>query len=256
MGSSIFQLEEQLKETVLGPLSLDTPIYRIFARDIFQKLLASGKNALARPKKWDDPFENCFLKCWTETDEGEEISMERIRDKWYGQCWTTEADTDAMWRIYSHEKNSIRVRSTPRKLLMSLRSVFPASERNLRCILGKVDYKSTAEIDEWLDNGIVINMLGHQNSTAKTLLVKREEFSHENEVRILFQDYDSENKEDLYFYPFDFNAVIDEVAIDPRSEPEELAKVGALLKSFKKTVPIVKSTLYDDFKPRKIRFHQ
>lgn len=256
MGTSLSRLEEHLNENILEPLGPDTPIYRIFARDRFLQLFETGKNALARPKKWDDPFESCFLKCWTESDEDEEISMEIIREKWYGQCWTTEADTDAMWRIYSHEKNGIRVRSTPRKLLMSLRSVFPASERNLRCFIGKVDYKSTAKIEEWLDNCIVMNVLGNPRSTAETLLVKRDEFSHEREVRILFQDFESENQKDIYLYPFDFDTVVEEVATDPRSEPKEREVLEAFFKSIGITVPVVKSTLYDEFKPRKIILHQ
>ena len=70
------------------------------------ELFQTRHNVLVAPEKWDDPFENFILK-------SDRVS----RRGWYGQCWTWQRASDAMWRIYSGDKNGVRMRSTPAKLL-------------------------------------------------------------------------------------------------------------------------------------------
>lgn len=49
-----------------------------------------------------------------------EIGYAGFRDQYFGQCWTLKSASDAMWRIYSHDKQGIRIRTTIRKLIQSL----------------------------------------------------------------------------------------------------------------------------------------
>jgi hypothetical protein len=99
--------------------NLNQPIYRIYALNRFEELLASSDDALVNPTKWDDPFESFFLEATEVKDNstGEIISLKNLAADWYGQCWSKKAESDAMWRIYSPDKMGVKVRTTVRKLI-------------------------------------------------------------------------------------------------------------------------------------------
>ena len=117
---------------------LDREVYRIFSLQRLLELLRSERNTLVRPSLWDDPFENYVLSAIGRLKSGERFSI-GFKDKLYGQCWTLDRDSDAMWRIYSPDRQGVRVRSTVRRLLESLLNTcesFP----ELSCFIGKVSY--------------------------------------------------------------------------------------------------------------------
>ena len=49
-----------------------------------------------------------------------------------------------------------------------------------------------------------------------TLLLKRTEFDHEKEVRVIYFNHTESNLGDLYKYSFDPYYIIDEIVFDPR----------------------------------------
>lgn len=94
---------EQAKPCPLDDADLDRRIYRIYALDRFKALLAAKVDALVNPTKWQDPFENFFLERTEVMDDvtSSTIPLKNLAVDWYGQCWSMNKDTDAMWRIYS-----------------------------------------------------------------------------------------------------------------------------------------------------------
>src|SRR5438552_16214215 len=88
-----------MEKNVIG-VSLDTQIYRIFPLRRIIQALKEGKLALVKPASWDDPFENFLFKAKAKVGK-EAASLERLRERLYGQCWMACAESDAMWRIYS-----------------------------------------------------------------------------------------------------------------------------------------------------------
>ena len=129
---------------------LDSPIYRIYGINRLESLFHSNTDALVSTDKWDDPFENFFLARTEAVDPetGNFIILKNLADDWYGQCWSLNRETDAMWRIYSPDpKNQpgVKVRTTIRKLfnnLSSSNSTFPV----LQFFVGRVDYWSQKKI--------------------------------------------------------------------------------------------------------------
>jgi hypothetical protein len=97
----------------------DAPIYRVYSMHRFKSLLNTKTNGLVHPSLWKDPFENFFLKCKAVASDGTFVSLESLSESWYGQCWTKNRDSDAMWRIYSPNKDGVRVSTTIRKLFVS-----------------------------------------------------------------------------------------------------------------------------------------
>ena len=224
----------------------DVPVYRIFLKRRFLDLLASGKNGLVNPSKWEDPFENFFLRSQVAGPNGEKISMSSIAADWYGQCWTFNDDTDAMWRIYSHGKDGIKVKTTVRKLFESFYDDGDPFA-TLKFFLGKVSYHTEAEIALFM-NRITFQDIafgGQATTFAELLCIKREAFSHENEVRLLFQDTDPKRgNSGVAQFDLNVNTVFDHIVIDPRLSDVNAGTLVTEIKCAGCTLPIARSTLY------------
>ena len=114
-------------------------IYRVIPVCWLLELFKTKKNTLLKPALWDDPFENFILKGLGRLSNGKTASL-GMRDLLYGQCWTLRRESDAMWRIYSSDKNGVKIRTTIKKLFESLYNVMPSRSRDVSCFIGKVKY--------------------------------------------------------------------------------------------------------------------
>ena len=202
---------------------------------------------MVKPRLWDDPFENFFLRSLVKGPNGERISIEGIAESWYGQCWTLNEETDAMWRIYSPGGVGVKVKTTIRKLFDSF---YDAGDpyADLKFLIGRVKYRREAEIVDIMRSVHFYDDVGsggQATSFAKLLCVKREAFEHEHEVRLLFQDLDPKRSvRDFTLFDFDVNAVCEQVVLDPRlSEAEAAAFRDDILAAGCK-LPVSQSLLY------------
>lgn len=119
---------------------------------------------LVRPSKWEDPFENFILRA----------------DSVYGQCWTLQRSSDAMWRIYSPKVDAVRIRSTARRLLESLNQI-RGSSGHREAFIGRVRYLNNQRLMSYAKK---IQRQGPA-VLASTILVKCPAFKHEREVRLV-----------------------------------------------------------------------
>lgn len=220
---------------------LDKPIYRIMPIHRFLQLLEEKKLTLVKPKKWDDPFENALLNCVIETSAGETGSFS-AKDCVYGQCWTFHRETDAMWRIYSHDKDGVRISTTPRKLLAALQEAEP-KHHNVKCFIGKVSYLSQKKLLPKLQSIDLLNSNG--SGIAESLLYKRTAFKHENEIRLIYSGDYNACVSDIFQFDIDPTTLLDKVLFDPRMEKNlKQAYVLAIRKKGCRT-KVKRSTLYD-----------
>ena len=200
-----------MNESILGSLDPETYLYRIFGIERLFQLFETKKNVLVHPSKWDDPFENFILSGLVEIASGEKGQF-GFKDHVFGQCWTTKRESDAMWRIYSPEKNGVRVRARVKSLIQGLRAC-ESSFADISCFVGKVSYLPQNKLKD-LD----INVLDSSGKgIAQTLLYKRTEFSHEKEVRLIYSmPNPPSNIPKIFSYGFDASSVLDEITFDPR----------------------------------------
>lgn len=220
---------------------LRKPIYRVFSVQRLIEICSSGKNTLVRPKKWDDPFENFILTRAVAAKQQMYPSV-TVQTNFYGQCWTNLEESDAMWRIYSPDKNGVKVKTTVGKLLKSLVN---ATNRNGECFIGKVSYlDDTALRDKLGDTSWLTDEAAMPKGRANTLLFKRREFSHEHEVRLLYLS-PIQITSDVFSYDIDPLKLFDSIQFDPRISDELFQVYKHYLKTrvgFKR--PINKSELY------------
>lgn len=222
---------------------LTKPVYRIMSLERLIDLFESKENVLVSPSKWEDTFENFILKSKVKLSTGETVDY-NMHKSVFGQCWTLHTASDAMWRIYSPNKEGVRIKSTVGDLLAAIyQSHQPHPE--LRCCIGKVGYKKSKELlwhanNTFDESGISVEKLFH------SLLLKRLPFEHEKEVRLLWQSWDeSLDTEETYRYKVDPNQIVKEIMIDPRRSYEEFKLIRLIIQrstSFKG--PIKRSLMY------------
>jgi len=222
----------------------DAPIYRVFPLRWFEDMILNKTMGLVRPSGWADPFENFVLKCKVQTPDGL-ASLQSLHDKWYGQCWTLKPDNDALWRIYSHDLDGVQVSTTVRKLF---KAVCDPSDpfAQLMFFIGKVDYLERREIEDFLSK-ITFKQLvygGQNQKLARTLLVKRKEFEHEQEVRLLFYNFHNVSAGKVFPFSFPYDTVLEEAVLDPRLAKAEFEHRKRVLETLGCSVSIRQSDLY------------
>ena len=188
---------------------LDKPIYRVMPVYRLLECLEQKSLALVEPEKWDDPFENLLLKGFIKHSSTDAITNKIFRNSVYGQCWTYHRETDAMWRIYSPDKQGVKVKTTIRGLLDSL--IYSSGDESSRaCYIGKVQYLTQKDLVFKLSG--ISGMYG--KNAAESLLYKRTEFKHEREVRLIY----TMQSKDINIYKFNIepNDLFNEIVFDPR----------------------------------------
>ena len=226
----------------------DESLWRVFPAERALQLFREKKNVLVAPSKWDDPFENFLARCLVPIENNQFASLEGLTRAFYGQCWChSEAETDATWRIYVPEKQrGIRIRVRAGTLFDTVYS--PKDQASsIRCFLGKVEYKSEPDLLSWLSAlKVQQELLTPDNvNIAKTLLVKRSQFSHENETRLLYDlPAENYNGEEIIKFDFDPSALVQHVLLDPRWSEAEAQLMERQIRCLGYEGPIEHSTLY------------
>jgi hypothetical protein len=226
---------------------LDTPIYRIFPKNRLLEILRTNNMALVKPSVWDDPLENTLLKSKLKYPNGIIAKMTSEKSV-FCQCWTTNQDSDAMWRIYSQKNDGLKVKSSPRKILNALAKNEKIYAEDL-CFIGKVIYKNINDIfDEfqYIDPG---DFSG--KGIARSLLFKRLAFQHENEIRLIYAGLDSDENlnKNIHIFKLDPNDIFEEIIIDPRSNRDLQRKLTKQIKDLNYKGIIEKSDLYGNIEP-------
>lgn len=222
---------------------LDRSIYRIMPVKYLYSLFAQRKNVLVRPKKWDDPFENFMLRSKLLLPTGEQASL-AFHDDFYGQCWSTTSQSEALWRLYSSDKTSIRIRTTPRKLFAGLCEHLN-EWAHVSAFVGKVRYFSKAKLLTHAQQVFADIDIPKGKDFAQTLLFKRAAFKHESEVRLLYFER-KKLTTDTFSYPVTPEDIVEDIRLDPRLSEDEAVALRKEIKNktgFKGTVK--KSDLYD-----------
>jgi len=174
----------------------DVPIYRITAAAHVLRDLNNATLTHTRINKtnWDDDKENPLLDRAFKTDQGELVTLEITRNL-FGQCWSLRPLSGPDWGAFRHGLPSIRIQSTPRRLLAG---GMDATNRYyvIQHAIGKMIYKDQAEIDAFFADPDFTKHLDPLGALAMLSLLRlRSGLAVEDEVRLLF-DYHAANEWD------------------------------------------------------------
>jgi hypothetical protein len=140
----------------------------------------------------------------------------------------------------------VRVRSTPRKLLQALLKGLPKTFDG-NCFIGSVQYWEQERMLQDIANGLQMygaTMFEKTENRAQLLLMKRQAYEHEAEVRLLLVPSKPEHAGETFQIPFDPNAVFDEISFDPRLEAFERLEREKIIASVGYTGQFRTSLLY------------
>jgi len=214
-------------------------LFRYISLAQFISLVENRKLYLRKVKIWDDPWEAPDDQLPIIREDGEPIFSESlITTSTVGQCWTYEKDSDAMWRIYSPDRQGI--------MIETIANEFNNIDNLRRAFLSKVIYYNKRNYIE-KRNEIAKN---HSYFISGDLALKREAFMHENEVRLLvcLQEYSNEidNIWDIPVVGFKVKpgSFIKSITFDPRADEWFVDTMKKYCISKKLTCPIEQSTLY------------
>lgn len=229
----------------LDEFDLNKAVYRIFSFSRLEQIFQENCLTLVKTKKWDDPFENFILNSRGLTSSGEPFNI-AFRDNFYGQCWSQTKESDAMWRIYSPDKDGVKIKTTIKKLITSLYET-SGEFKDISAFIGKVQYQNTKKLLEMLTDkermsSKILDSTGR--GQASTFFFKRTAFKHENEIRLI---YNSQRHMPNELYKFNINPLelIEEITFDPRSDIDFYNESKMKLRDLGFTGNIARSELYE-----------
>ena len=228
-------------ETLLVTNNINTNanLYRYMSLAQFISLVENQKLFLKKVKSWDDTWEAPDDQLPTIMDDGsKEYSESLIVKSTVGQCWTYEKNSDAMWRIYSPDRQGIMIETEVKN--------FFEIDNLKRAVLAKVIYFNKSNYIEKRYE-IANNKSYHY---AGEMALKREAFKHENEVRLLvcLQGYkEIDNWCDIPVVGFGINpsTFLKSITFDPRADDWFVDTMKKYCESKSLICPIEKSTLYE-----------
>lgn len=209
-------------------LDLETKIYRYMPTERYYDLIENRRNALTHISHWEDPYEGFIYRGGLNVcaDGGVQDRIYDLYKYVYGQSWTLQhGESDVLWRAMANGKRGdlVRVKTNVRKLAQSLLqnvnspSVFAGQFR-----IAPIEYKPEAKFNMELNGDNLARLLnGDVECKLGFLFFKREEFSLEQEVRVVILadscciDFSKCKRGDLLKFEVDPNDLIEEVLVDP-----------------------------------------
>lgn len=173
-------------------------LYRFTTFEALVDIVQREALTFVSPTKWEDTYEGFLFKN-AKTTEGQKIIIQEFKktmpplmpaiEAWalvnriyayFWQCWTTKDESDALWRIYSHDNKSVRVEIT-----------FEDALKLENVITEEVEYFSKLDLKKEIQN--ILWPDWESIMPYKALLSKREAFRHEYEVRLILTDFSNLN---------------------------------------------------------------
>lgn len=211
------------------------PIYRYFRLNDLLLTLTKRTLHLVNPCEWQDPYESYLFDAFihfNNEDEfpiNHEINLASNKHDFYAQCWTKKQNCDGLWRNYRDNEACVRVKTTPLKICSQLEHLF--HDDYSRFFIGKVNYVSNQQLKEKLilSWDTMFSKDGDQtfNHVIELLLLKREAFSYEEEVRLIYnglKERTSVIKRSIDL-PIDPVLLFEELVVDPFTTEEEYNKI-------------------------------
>ena len=207
-------------------------LYRILSYRHAMAMFGNRELYFASPRSWDDPYEK--------------VLVHKYSDALFAQCWCKKAVSDAMWRIYSADRTSLRICATRNKLNSALTAA--QRDKDFVFLIEDVEYKTSKQVETHISN--IAKDLRVEYSVRRAqdvLLVKRDAFDHEEEVRVIVHNKaapDDKIKAE-FLVSINPHALIESIFFDPRADD---AFVGMCTYFFKHSIgfkgKIQKSRLY------------
>lgn len=228
----------------------DRAVYRFVPFDILLQLFNERRLYLVKTTSWEDVYENFIFKEKVFRG-GKTRKMDNVANQFYGQCWTYKKTSDALWRIYSPDRKSVRIKTRQGKLERALSE----SKYVDSSVSGRVRYFPQSKIEDDIRDLPTITEDKFLSLLLQSLFVKRNSFSHESEFRLIcFAEKQKDNTDSssiqIPINPYD---LVESVYFDPRAEDVYVKRCTQILvDAFSYPAKQIKKSGLYSFRPQTI----
>lgn len=181
-------------------------LYRFISLPSFVNLVEHKKERYVNPCTWEDTCEGYLLRLLEKKGNIEDVLMELMNTfsrgnpeaatknyfklwcaRWlcYGQCWTTMMESDALWRIYSYDRMSIRIETNEEEI----KSLFSNQNISDSYIVRIDDIRYDLDADQQFKTfSELMQDVYDSKHITEPYYHKREAFKHEYETRVILLD--------------------------------------------------------------------
>ena len=273
---------EDIRLQSIGDIPKGPYLYKYMDLESALLCLDNRNLRFVEPTQWDDQYEGRFYnaKYYNDNEKRQLISPEKT-PLLYACCFTTKRENEAAWTLYSHNRSGLASRCVEfrlnRRELFDTLSNYAFANIDLdqgkypSIFFGNVIYENKSDID-YLHNRNSIHYHKYFDSFSlecylDLLLLKRNAFEHEKEMRIFIVPTNQKNKEktrrtrngEFYkgktpqclYVPICWEHLVEEVRIDKNCSKYEKSILQSkldLLYHKQKEHLIKKGTSFDDDK--------
>jgi hypothetical protein len=199
-----WQLNNRVEIASIGELPKGNYFYKYI--DLEALLLSLKNNTLrfVEPTFWPDKYEGRFYNA-----NYKGINVKSSDTPFlYACCFTLSKESEAAWKVYSYQKKGLGAHCVELRIKRNrLREQLIKNTKDCQLYIGKVVYKKSTELNELHASNIIKDGISipakdfdkyfRQFNLYKYLnliLLKRDAFAHENEVRYLIIPNDAESR--------------------------------------------------------------
>lgn len=259
-GCCSSQLKQLYAERSIFDIDPDTSIFKIMRTRYFISDVRGNYLTHMFPSKsvWFDDYENLLMRVqFTDPQYQHPLYLSGIMENLYATCWTLNDENQNDWLVFSGGESAVRLESTPRKLLEALMNTNDTYFM-LHHFIGKVRYETDSDVLRYfLDSNFSkhLDPLGQRSALALMLL--RDNVSHENEVRLVYEFKEDQAKnpwiksnvtcipQKLCQVPIDWSAVLNTISVSMSSTPTDLQTIKTALASANINLVVSQSTIPD-----------
>lgn len=228
-------------------------LYRFMPINYLEDLIKNERIYLCQVTKWEDSWEfpSRFIKNKHKPSSNHPSlyltqNANIIQNELYGICFSQIMDTDALWRIYSHNKSSVCIKTSVKSISNAVFN--PIMNKEFTDRIGVVDgfiapvqYFKIDEVS--IEDIYLAENAKYYPAYMYPAFVKRNAFEHEHEVRLIIYPPISCTGSNGIFLKLGTMDFIEEIILDPRLNETEESTIRKRLKGCKHLIR--KSHLYD-----------
>jgi len=240
-------------ESWANPTQQNDILWRFISFDKFAAILETKSLYFSRTDQYEDPTEGLVPDKWN-IEFYKKIpgyfSSNQPTSKLqtnFASCWYRgDYEPAQMWHLNPENKSGICIRTTQARLINCLETAPPPDIKIIELLIGAIKY-----IDYRQDSIPIPAVLGNpesHDSLRWSHFLKRKEFSHEQEFRILFLYIKHDSCPHLsqpigMNLEINLNQLIDKVIVSPYVLPQLVEVVKKLLNAYDLNIKVEQSSL-------------
>lgn len=174
-------------------LASTSPLFKMVSNDNIDNTIGHNPYLwFANPQKWKDPFERRFIEV-RYLHNGKKYDYP-LKNKVFCCCFSLTRITEAQWYIYSKGGDCVCMNINRSQLIDELKQYIKSNPKD-NIYIGRAEYQPTNIITGSIHNNPIFKKkpfsLSDNESLVKLLLLKRNAFIYEDELRIIIVKGDS-----------------------------------------------------------------